>query len=169
MPGAVGAAVSDSRRVAITPTDTQVAVAVREASRDRGLAGAVAALGEFRDVQTAMLQLLDDTTYSHSACRAILTFAAFPADGSERNFLDIARDLEWSRSTTHRYLRTLVALGLLQQSPHITEVLPPAGLPTVAEGEQAMTSHTGQRMTVGSADLLNPPPTSVVSAAGECL
>ena len=49
--------------------------------------------------------------------RALLVPAAFPADGSERELTAVAEQLSLSPSTTHRYLRTWTAVGLLERDP----------------------------------------------------
>jgi DNA-binding IclR family transcriptional regulator len=43
--------------------------------------------------------------------------ASFPSDGSYLGNAEIARMLEMNPSTTHRYVSTLVAVGLLERDP----------------------------------------------------
>jgi hypothetical protein len=54
-------------------------------------------------------------------CRALRTgmmmLAAFPADGSYMSNAEVARALGLNRSTSHRYLVTLQALGFLERDP----------------------------------------------------
>ncbi len=47
----------------------------------------------------------------------VLLLAAFPSDGGYIGNSDLARALDLSASTTHRYVTTLVALGLVERDP----------------------------------------------------
>lgn len=106
-----------NRAVTITLTDWQVARVVREASPVPGLTALPAGLDDFGELQGAVLPLLDDAAYSRSTLRALLVLGAFPPDGSERELTDVARQLDLSPSTTHRYIGTWMAVGLLEQHP----------------------------------------------------
>ncbi len=103
--------------VTITLSDAQVALVVREASGRAGLVTLLSGVGELQELRRAMLPLLGDVRCSHSTIRALLVLAAFPADGGERDLTDIAREIGFSPSTTHRYVSTWMALGLLEQDP----------------------------------------------------
>jgi DNA-binding IclR family transcriptional regulator len=46
-----------------------------------------------------------------------MVLRCFPADGSELRVLDVAQRLGLTLSTTHRYLKTLVIAGLIDQNP----------------------------------------------------
>jgi hypothetical protein len=105
------------QEVTIALTDAQVARVVREASGGPQLAGLLSGASDLEQLRRGMLPLLDDPRHSHSALRAVLVLAAFPADGREREVTDVAGALSLSPSTTHRYLRTWTALGLLEQNP----------------------------------------------------
>lgn len=111
-----GVAVSADRHVTITLTDWQVARVMREAA-GAGPAMVPAGLDEFGRLRGTVLPLLDDEAYSRSTLRALLVLGAFPSDGSERELTDVARQLDLSPSTTHRYIGTWMALGLLEQHP----------------------------------------------------
>jgi hypothetical protein len=104
------------QRVTITLTDAQVARIALGAAGGARLAGSLSGLGGVDELRQAMLPLVDDQTYSHSTFRAVIVLAAFPADGSERELTDVAREIGLSPSTTHRYARTWTALGLLEQN-----------------------------------------------------
>jgi hypothetical protein len=105
------------RQLVIALTDAQVTEVVREASGGPRLAGLLAAAGDLEELRRAMVPLVGDPRLSHSALRAILVLAAFPADGGERELTDVGEALSLPPSTTHRYVRTWVALGLLEQNP----------------------------------------------------
>jgi DNA-binding transcriptional ArsR family regulator len=60
---------------------------------------------------------LDSIRFSRSLVLGLLTFAAFPDDGSYLGVLDIARRLGLNPSTAHRYISTLLAVGLIERDP----------------------------------------------------
>jgi hypothetical protein len=68
---------------------------------------------------SALAQALDDTDprLSRSLLRGLSILTRFRADGSVRGIIELARELEMSASTTHRYASTLVQLGLLERCP----------------------------------------------------
>lgn len=113
----LGVQVSEDRGVTITLSDAQVARVVREASGDAGLTASLGGLNVLQKLQNAVLPLLEDHGYSRSTLRALLVLAAFPTDGTERALTDVARQFALSASTTHRYLGTWMAVGLLKQDP----------------------------------------------------
>jgi IclR family transcriptional regulator, pca regulon regulatory protein len=56
-----------------------------------------------------------DSRYSQSLERGLAILGCFTSDRPVLGIADIAAELEMSRSTTHRYVITLVALGYLEQ------------------------------------------------------
>ena len=60
---------------------------------------------------------LDDGRLSRSLLHGLLMLAVFPVDGSYLGNADLARMLGMNQSTTHRYLSTLVAVGLVERDP----------------------------------------------------
>jgi IclR helix-turn-helix domain len=109
---------SSERQVTITLTDAQVARIVREASGPAGFAPAFSsALSDPGTLAKSVLPFLADQGYSRSVLRALLVLAAFPSDGSERELSAVAEQLSLSGSTTHRYLRTWTAVGVLERDP----------------------------------------------------
>jgi DNA-binding MarR family transcriptional regulator len=54
---------------------------------------------------------------SRSLLLGLLVLAAFPTDGHALAVSDVAAQLGLSPSTTHRYMTTLLAVGLLEQDP----------------------------------------------------
>jgi hypothetical protein len=108
---------SDDRGVSIMLTDSQVARVMREAAGKAGLTELPVALDGLEQLYGAVQPLLADAAYSRSTLRALLVLGAFPPDGGERELTDVARQLELSPSTTHRYIGTWMALGLLEQHP----------------------------------------------------
>jgi len=112
-----GVAVNGDRDVLIALTDGQVAQVVRGAASRMGLAGLLPEVNGLDMLRSVVLPLLEDATYSRSTLRALLALAAFPADGSEHELTDVARQLGFSPGTTHRYVCTWMAVGLLEQDP----------------------------------------------------
>jgi hypothetical protein len=60
---------------------------------------------------------LESGRLSHSLFRGLLILALFISGEEGRGVVEVARQLELSPSTTHRYMTTLVAFGLLVQDP----------------------------------------------------
>ncbi len=58
-----------------------------------------------------------DAGYSQSLQRGLAILSAFQSGRPLVGVSDLGRDVGLSRSTTHRYVSTLVALGYLQQDP----------------------------------------------------
>jgi DNA-binding MarR family transcriptional regulator len=54
---------------------------------------------------------------STSLLHGFLILSQLPADGSDVGNTELARRLGLSASTTHRYVSTLVALGLAERAP----------------------------------------------------
>jgi hypothetical protein len=60
---------------------------------------------------------LESGRLSHSLFRGLMILALFISGGDGRGVVEVARELKLSPSTTHRYMSTLVAFGLLAQDP----------------------------------------------------
>lgn len=104
-----------TRRVTIELTDEQVAAVVRAATPG-GLAPMTAGINDLDVVRRLLRSPIECARCSRTTLRALLVLAAF-ADGAERELADIATQVELSPSTTHRYLSTWLAVGLLTQNP----------------------------------------------------
>jgi DNA-binding MarR family transcriptional regulator len=74
-------------------------------------------LSELREVLTRAPEQLDDPRLSRSLLLGLLLLSALPTDGSYVGLTVLARALEMSMSTAHRYASTLVAAGLLERDP----------------------------------------------------
>jgi IclR helix-turn-helix domain len=59
--------------------------------------------------------------FSQSLLLGLALFAALPADGSYVGITELARELGVSASTAHRYVSTLVAVGLVERDPNTRE------------------------------------------------
>lgn len=61
--------------------------------------------------------LLGDRTVSRSLLYGLMALSCIPADGSERELKEIAKELDLPPSTAHRYVHTLTLVGLAEQNP----------------------------------------------------
>jgi AraC-like DNA-binding protein len=106
--------VSGGRELTPALSDVQVARVVREASGRTGLAPLLSGVGELQELRRVLMPLWDDVRCSRSLIRALWVLAAFPVDGRQHELREIAREIGFSPSTTHRYVRIWVAVGLQQ-------------------------------------------------------
>lgn len=60
---------------------------------------------------------MDDRRLSRSLLSGLLVLSCFPFDGGYLGIADLARMLDMNTSTTHRYVTTLLAVGLLDRDP----------------------------------------------------
>ncbi|HLH14447.1 MAG TPA: helix-turn-helix domain-containing protein [Solirubrobacteraceae bacterium] len=110
--------------VCLELTSTQVEAIIRATTEARGpslsllLSGLVSeqAISE-GSLEEKYYAELDSGRLSHSLFRGLLILALFISSGEGRGVVEVARQLGLSPSTTHRYMTTLVAFGLLVQDP----------------------------------------------------
>lgn len=76
--------------------------------------------------QLALSEALSDPQLSQSLLRGLAILSCFGPERSWRAIIDLAKELEMSPSTTHRYVKTLRAIGLLEQNPTTREYRPVA-------------------------------------------
>lgn len=60
---------------------------------------------------------MDDRRLSRSLLSGLLVLSCFPPDGGYLGIAELARMLDMNTSTTHRYVTTLLAVGLLERDP----------------------------------------------------
>jgi DNA-binding MarR family transcriptional regulator len=102
----------DTIPLALTPGQvTQVVEAVSAEAQDLLISG----LKEPQQLISS--PLLEDPKISKSLLLGLVVLISFPRDGSERGNKQIAQELGLAASTTHRYINTLLAAGLLEQNP----------------------------------------------------
>jgi predicted transcriptional regulator len=58
---------------------------------------------------------MDDRRLSRSLLSGLLVLSCFPVDGGYLGIAELARTLDMNTSTTHRYVTTLLAVGLLER------------------------------------------------------
>lgn len=82
------------------------------------------------DLQRSSLQALDaaleDPQLSQSLLRGLSVLACYGPDRPWRAIIDLAGQLGMSPSTTHRYVKTLKTIGLMEQDPATREYRPVA-------------------------------------------
>jgi hypothetical protein len=60
---------------------------------------------------------MDDRRLSRSLLSGLLVLSCFPSGGEYLGIAELARMLDMNTSTTHRYVTTLLAVGLLERDP----------------------------------------------------
>src|SRR5580700_9265526 len=60
---------------------------------------------------------MEDRRLSRSLLSGLLVLSCFPPGGEYLGIAELARMLEMNTSTTHRYVTTLLAVGLLERDP----------------------------------------------------
>lgn len=85
------------------------------------------ALGSLHQAaQTALAEALTDPQLSQSLLRGLAILSCYGPERPWRAIIDLAKELSMSPSTTHRYVKTLRAVGLLEQNPTTREYRPVA-------------------------------------------
>jgi IclR-like helix-turn-helix domain-containing protein len=79
-----------------------------------------------RASQEALNAALDDPQLSQSLLRGLSVLACYGPDRPWRPIVELANQLGMSPSTTHRYVKTLKTIGLLEQDPTTREYRPVA-------------------------------------------
>lgn len=97
--------------ISITLYPTQIDAIVRAAARSRAPSVSTLIGGGYMPPNT------DDPRMSRSLLRGLSILTCFGPDGDPRGILELARELDLSPSTAHRYAITLVELGLLERWP----------------------------------------------------
>jgi hypothetical protein len=103
--------------VEIELSAAQVDRVVRAAAGAGTMSVLLAGLDDLRGALDAGPEQLEDSRLSRSLLSGLLMLAAFPVDGSYLRNADVARMLGMNLSTAHRYIQTLVAVGLLERDP----------------------------------------------------
>lgn len=102
--------------IKIELTRSQVDQVVRRTSDSDGIAAILRGLAE-RGLTANYQALASSPRLSRSLLLGLLVLACFPTDGDALAVTDVATRLGLSPSTTHRYMTTLLAAGLLEQDP----------------------------------------------------
>jgi DNA-binding MarR family transcriptional regulator len=113
--------------ISIELTRSQIDRVTREASSGDGVSGLLRDLAEGGTLEARYEALSDSPRLSRSLLLGLLVLASFPTDGSSLAVTDVAGRLGMSPSTTHRYMTTLLAVGLLEQDPRTRRYMMAAG------------------------------------------
>jgi len=106
-----------SEKVLIELSPAQVDRVIRSAADGGSISILLSGLSDVREVLAREPRQLEDSRLSRSLLAGLLMLASFPTDGSYLGNAEIARMLDMNPSTTHRYVSTLVAVGLLERDP----------------------------------------------------
>jgi hypothetical protein len=113
-----GAEDGDPRqRIVIELSHAQVDRIVRSAADAGNMSVLLSGLKDVREAIAREPRQLEDSRLSRSLLAGLLMLASFPSDGSYLGNADIARMLDMNPSTTHRYVSTLVTVGLIERDP----------------------------------------------------
>jgi hypothetical protein len=105
----------DTDQISLTLTPGQVAQVLAAANRGAGQPPLLSGVTHPRDLVDS--PLLEDPNIAKSLLLGLIVLVSFPPYGAYRANKDVALELNLAASTTHRYVRTLVAVGLLEQDP----------------------------------------------------
>jgi DNA-binding MarR family transcriptional regulator len=105
------------RGVSIVLSDEQIEQVVESHERNRANKRAFGRLTEPAPTSAIELSLLDDASLSRSLLSGLLVLAVFPEDATYIGNSDVAQALNMSLTTSHRYISTLLAAGLLERDP----------------------------------------------------
>jgi DNA-binding MarR family transcriptional regulator len=124
--------VRTDRGVLVVLTQEQVAEVAQDLAGER-LVRVLASLDNFEELRRVSGPLLAEKGCSTETVRALLVLVAFPSDGSNVDVSSVAARVGVSPSTTYRYVRALLGVGLLERDPltnrcRRTRVLPLSGV-----------------------------------------
>lgn len=118
---------SDDGRIQASTSDPQVFIELSKGQVERVMRGVSgedghlsAILYGLAEAQNRMAAALRSDAHHHLSrwlLSGLLLLASFPRDGSYLGNAEVARLIGMNASTTHRYIGTLVAVGLLEQEP----------------------------------------------------
>ncbi len=113
----VGGGSAGGERVRIVLTAAQVEEVVRTTADGGHMSLLLAGLGDVRTALSAVSEQYERARLSGSLLCGLMILASFPQDGGYMSLKDISLLTGKSSSTTHRYVSTLVAVGLLERDP----------------------------------------------------
>jgi hypothetical protein len=108
---------SDCEPVILELTPAQVDRVLRHALGTGNMSLLLSGLSDVRDALEDAPWQLEDERFSRSLLFGLLLLAAFPADRSYIGNAELARIRGINISTAHRYISTLVVVGLLERDP----------------------------------------------------
>jgi hypothetical protein len=131
------------QRISVELSRAQVDQVVREAGEAGTLSTLMLGLDRVRERLVERPVQWDDARLSRSLLAGLMLLASLPVDGSYVANALIARGLEMNPSTCHRYVSTLVEVGLLERDPATRRYrlvhLPELPSPGLRPGSPALT------------------------------
>ena len=106
-----------SSGISIELTRPQVDRVMRESAQGQSVTGLLRGLADRNTLAARYAALSESPRLSRSLLLGLLVLASFPVNGNSLAVTDVAERLDMSPSTTHRYMTTLLAVGLLEQDP----------------------------------------------------
>jgi hypothetical protein len=103
--------------ISIELSKAQINDIVREVSGEDGVSSLLRGLDGQSEFSARYRALSESPRHSRSLLLGLLVLTCFPTDGTELAVTDVAQQIGMSPSTTHRYMTTLLAVGLLEQDP----------------------------------------------------
>jgi hypothetical protein len=104
-------------RVLVELSQVQVDRVLRDAAGTGNMSVLFSGLVSVREALESGRALYEDVRLSRSLLCGLALLAAFPADGSYVGNGELAGKLGMPMSTAHRYISTLVAVGLVERDP----------------------------------------------------
>ena len=108
---------SHEAEVTIQLSPAQVDKVILAAGSAGSMTALLSDLPQVREPLKLAVSHLDDPRLSRSLLSGLLMLAAFPPDGSYIRNTELAHALEMSPSTSHRYVSTLLEVGLVERHP----------------------------------------------------
>lgn len=124
MPGSEmdnGRAPAAREPVRVELSRAQVEGVLHEVSDVRDVSQLLTGVPDLQGVLALVREQPQAARFSQSLLLGLALFAALPADGSYMGITGLARELGMSASTAHRYVSTLVAVGLVERDPKTRE------------------------------------------------
>lgn len=112
-----GVMAPEGEALAIELSRAQVDQVLRAASGRRSMSALFSGLLASPERLAETLAEFDDKRLSRSLLAGLLVLAAFPDDGGHLGIGEVARLLGMNPSTAHRYITTLVEVGMLERDP----------------------------------------------------
>ncbi len=101
--------------ISIQLTGPQIDRVIRESGEGPGIASLLRGMAGDETLISRYEALAENPRLSRSLLLGLIVLASFPGEGESLAVSDIAGRLGMSPSTTHRYLTTLLSVGLLEQ------------------------------------------------------
>lgn len=115
-----GAERDEGREVYIRLSRAQIEEVMRAAGPESAILGLLRDLGAEPQRQIADIAgdpMMTDRRLSRSTLTGLLVLACFSPPGTERRVSDVAEQVQLTRSTAHRFIKTFQAAGLMEQNP----------------------------------------------------